>query len=135
MMEFKYPEVISNHYKYRGAVDSHNAKRHAPIGLETTWATKKWENRVFAFLLAITEVNCYLVSKCFYNGKEDSMLQYRKYLAEKLIHNKYFNNTALEEALSLRRSRRKTIGDDHELLTLPKKTKFCKTQMVESKSM
>ena len=124
MMEFEYPEEISNYYKYRGAVESHNAKRYAPIGLETSWATEKWGNRVFAFLLVVIEVNLHLRSKYFYNSKEDSMLQYRKHLAEKLINNKYFISTALKEALSLQKSERKTISDDHEMLALPRKKRL-----------
>ena len=57
---FKYPEVIHNHFQYRHAVDDHNAKRHSPISIEVVWATKHWPNRVFCFLLSITEVNCFL---------------------------------------------------------------------------
>ena len=37
---FCYPEVVSNHFKFRHAVDDHNAKRHAPISLEYVCATK-----------------------------------------------------------------------------------------------
>jgi hypothetical protein len=54
---FKYTEIIYNHFLYRHAVDDHNNKRHEPISLEVTWATQWWPNRVFAFFLAITEVN------------------------------------------------------------------------------
>ena len=53
----KYPEVIHNHFQYHHAVDDHNAKRHSPISIEVVWATKRWPNRVFCFLLSITEVN------------------------------------------------------------------------------
>jgi hypothetical protein len=66
-VEFKYKEVIGNHYRYRGAVDEHNSKRHdggtgAGISLERSWKTMRWENRVFAFILAICEVNTHLRS-------------------------------------------------------------------------
>lgn len=37
---FNYPEVISNHFKFRHAVDDHNGRRHSPICLEHVWATK-----------------------------------------------------------------------------------------------
>jgi Transposase IS4 len=40
---FKYPEVVSNHYRFRHAVDDHNAKRHAPISFEKRWGTKYWK--------------------------------------------------------------------------------------------
>ena len=62
---FKYPEVIHNHFMFRHAVDDHNGKRHSPISLEVVWATKRWANRVFAFLLSITEVNCFLAQSHF----------------------------------------------------------------------
>ena len=53
--------VFYNHYKFwHDAVDDHNATRHSPISLEVEWATKWWPNRVFAFLLSVTEVNAML---------------------------------------------------------------------------
>jgi Transposase IS4 len=133
--EFQYPEVIANHYKYRGLVDSHNAKRHAPISLETTWATKSWIHRVFAFLLAITEVNVFLAWKYFNNDPDkeyEGMLDFRKAFAEKLIYNDYLVKEAQASPESRRRSKRKTGTDDHELISLQKKTKFSKTLIVSS---
>jgi hypothetical protein len=52
--KFRYPEVVANHYHYRHMVDDHNARRHAPISLEETWATSTWSHKVFAFVLLIT---------------------------------------------------------------------------------
>ena len=65
----RYPEVIHNHFKYRHAVDDHNAKRHSPISLEVFWGTKRWPNRVFACLLEITEVNTNLEYHKFSGNK------------------------------------------------------------------
>jgi hypothetical protein len=62
-IKFQYPEVIHNHFKYRHMVDDHNNRRHSPISFETNWATKRWENRVFAFILSITEVNVMLAGQ------------------------------------------------------------------------
>ena len=44
IVKFKYPEVVSDHYRYRGAVDNHNALRHddgtkSQFGLESKWGT------------------------------------------------------------------------------------------------
>ena len=64
-MNKRYCQILSNHFLYRHAVDDHNAKRHSPISLEVVWATKWWPNRVFAFLLAIMEVNCFLAESYF----------------------------------------------------------------------
>ena len=58
--EFKYLKPYSDHYKYRHMVDDHNNLRHSAPSFEDTWATHRWPNRVFAFLLAVTEVNIFL---------------------------------------------------------------------------
>ncbi len=78
---FAYSEVINNHYKYRHLVDDHNAKRHSPISLEKVWGTKWWLNQVFAFLLAVTEVNIMLAQKHIYKVEYSSMLHFRKEFA------------------------------------------------------
>ena len=62
---FRYPEVVDNHFKYRHYVDDHNGKQHSPTSMEVVWATKHWSNRVFAFLLSISEVNCWLAETQF----------------------------------------------------------------------
>ena len=54
---FKYSETVYKHYQHRDDIDSHNTRRQAPIALEETWSTRRWENRSFAFLLALSEVN------------------------------------------------------------------------------
>ena len=61
-------EVIANHYNYCGAVDEHDAYRNGSVtkhglSLEETLKTKRWENRVFAFILAVSEVNAYLAMR------------------------------------------------------------------------
>ena len=66
---FWYPEVIHNHFKYRHVVDDYNANRHYPISFEVVWGTKWWPNRVFAFLLAISEVNTNLAFNKFSDNK------------------------------------------------------------------
>jgi Transposase IS4 len=132
---FMLPEVFSNHCKYKSLIDSHNAKRHAPISLETTWATKQWPNRVFSFLLAVTEVNCFLVSKYFYNQEYENMIDFRQKFADALINNGY--DMVSEKTIAefgVRRSKRKGNGEDHELLSLPKKTKFKQSSIVPSTS-
>jgi Transposase IS4 len=61
-----YPEVVSHHYLYRHAVDDHNARRHYPISFERIWGSKFWAERVFSFLLAVTEINVLLAYRYFY---------------------------------------------------------------------
>jgi Transposase IS4 len=126
---FQYPEVISNHFKYRHMVDDHNSRRHSPISLEATWATKTWDYRVFAFLLAITEVNINLANSYFYTKETVGSLDFRKQLARALINNKYLRQETPEGA---RRSKRRVSGKEHELLTLPKNRKFLADRVVPS---
>ena len=59
-IKFKYTKPFSDHFRYRHAVDDHNNLRHSSPSLENTWVTCRWVNRVFAFLLAVTEINVYL---------------------------------------------------------------------------
>ena len=60
--------MIAKHYNYCGAVDEYNAYRNDcgtkhGLSLEEIWKTTRWENRFFAFILAVFEVNAYLVMK------------------------------------------------------------------------
>ena len=99
--KFKYPEVVNNHFLFRHSVDDHNMKRHSPISLEVVWATNRWPNRVFAFLLGITEVNCFLAEKQFTSWKSESMMDLRKSLAYELIENNFI---VQEQSKKLQRS-------------------------------
>lgn len=49
------------HFHYCNAVDDHNNLCHSFPSLEDTWKTQKWGIRVLTFLLAVMEVNMYLV--------------------------------------------------------------------------
>ena len=121
---FKYNVVVGNHYKYRDAVDAHNAKRHDcgtknGISLEETWKTSRWPCRVFAFILAIVEVNSYNAMKYF--GKYDgTQMQFRRKLAYQLIHNPYDIDGKQKKTHS-RQILRST--SHHELISAPP---FCK---------
>ena len=52
---------------------------------------KWWPNRVFAFLLAVTEVNMSLGMVEFCGNDPTSQIEFRKKLADALINIKYFN--------------------------------------------
>ena len=84
---FNYRKPFHNHYAYCGAVDDHNNKHHdggQGISLEEAWITTQWENCVFAFILAIVEVNMYLACRYFY-GHKDTFLGFRKKLVFALL--------------------------------------------------
>ena len=128
---FKYPEVIHNHFQYCHAVDDHNAKRHSPISIEVVWATMRWPNRVFCFLLSITEVNCFLAETYFTGRKSDSMLDFRKRLSFELIENAYMKEDNRAERQRSARIRER-IG--HGLVSLPPWKKFSGEHLVTSMS-
>ncbi len=60
---FTYTKPYKWHFKYCHAVDDHNNLCHALPSLEDTWKTDQWPLLVFTFLLAVTEVNVYLIHK------------------------------------------------------------------------
>ena len=68
------------------------------MSLEVVWATKQCPNQVFAFLLAITEVNCFLAESYFTSRKTDtpSMLNFWKSLASQLIENTYLEQEEIQ---------------------------------------
>lgn len=116
---FQYPEVIGNHYSYRGCVDDHNNKRQdggtkQGLALESTWSTYRWPIRVFSFILAISEVNAYL-AWTYFKLERLEFLNFRKLLAQALIYNRYVEKDA---AVEVRRGRKRRVVD-HELLKAP----------------
>ena len=117
----KYPEVVHNHFQYCHAVDDHNAKWHSPISIELVWATKQWPNRVFCFLLLITEVNCFLAESYFTGQNSDSMLDFQKHLLFELIENAYMRE---EDRVEHHRLARIREGIGHGLVSLPPWKKF-----------
>ena len=116
--EFKYTTVFYNHFKYRHSIDDHNNLRHSVPSLEETWITHRWPNRVFSFLLAISEINTYLALKYFVWKKKGENIptihQFRRKLALSLIYNPWLD---AEEEKGIRRKRKKCC--DHVICTAP----------------
>ena len=108
--------MVHNHFRYHHAVDDHNVKWHSPISIEVVWATKQWPNRVFCFLLLITEVNCFLAESYFTGRNSDSMLDFQKHLSFELIENAYMRE---EDRVEHHRSARIREGIGHGLVSLP----------------
>ena len=86
---FRYIEPFSNHFKYRHQIDDHNNLCHQEPSIESTWSTHEWSNRVFAFLIAITEVNAFKFFRYFVWKEHEKMSlhKFRKELALNLIYN------------------------------------------------
>ena len=124
---FKYNDVFDNHFLYRHIVDDHNHLRHLIPSIEQTWSTCHWPNRVFAFLLAITEVNMFKAMTYFIwtpLGMLDTpkdLHTFRKYLAFELINNPYIEESidVAGEGETRRKSRRLVSKKDHCLETAP----------------
>jgi Transposase IS4 len=124
LVRFNYPEVFGNHFKYRHMVDDHNSRRHSPNSFEETWATKTWSHRVFSFLIAVSEVNCQLAAKHFYNHEGTSQFEFRLDLANELIYNKYLNDPNYPCEGNRRGKRKRASNNPHEFMTLPPFKKF-----------
>ena len=87
---FKYTKPFNWHFCFRHLVDDHNNLRHSLPSLEGTWITERWPIRVFSFLRAISEVNCYLALKHFvFQDDMTTYLDFRKELAWCLIKNPF----------------------------------------------
>ena len=84
---FQYMEPFANHFDYRHLVDDHNLLRHMVPSIEETWTTDRWANRVFAYLLATSEINSYLAMKHWLWKDEKETVHYHwKQLALELIN-------------------------------------------------
>ena len=59
--KFKYKLPFYWHFCYCHAVDDHNILSHALPLIEDTWMTDRWECQVFDLILAISEVNAFLI--------------------------------------------------------------------------
>lgn len=92
-ISFQHSEAFEHYYEARHKVDDHNHSRHLLPSLEATWVTTTWENRVFAFLLAISEINAWLAYKFFVlipQGFDHLTIhQFRRKLALALIYNDF----------------------------------------------
>ena len=124
---FKYNDVFDNHFLFRHIVDDHNHLRHLVLSIEQTWATCHWPHRVFSFLLAITEVNCFKAMHYFVwkpLGTQDApkdLHTFRKKLAFQLINNPYIEETiAVEKNVNKKRKSRRMIAkQEHCMETAP----------------
>lgn len=105
---FHYPYPVHYHYKHPHLIDDHNNLHHAVPSIEESWSTKQWEVRVFAFILAVCEVNAFLALRYFTFANKNipgapTLLKFRFRLAWELINNQWIlaeeaedNETTLE---------------------------------------
>jgi hypothetical protein len=77
------PEVVDIYCKARHAIDDNNNLRMGSNSIEDSWATKRWQHRVLAFLLGLCEANAYCAFKYFTKQKQ-SHIDFRTELALQL---------------------------------------------------
>ena len=82
LVKFKYPETVSDHYRYMGGLYNNNLLRRdcgtkSQTGLDSSWKTTWWSIRVFDFFIACTEVNSYLEMKYFLKTDE-TLMEFRE---------------------------------------------------------
>lgn len=68
---FQYTQCFSNHFCYQHVVDN-NFQMMDPCIENKSWSTMVWEDRVCAFVLAISEVNAWLAGKQFLPHDRDA---------------------------------------------------------------
>jgi len=118
---FQHAECFEHYYQARHCIDDHNHQRHQLPSLEDTWKTIYWENRIFQFILAISEVNAFNAYHYFclkpQGFKSLTIHQFRQKLANSLINNEYIS---VEEEMISSAQKRKREEATHELLSAPK---------------
>ncbi|KAL7484030.1 hypothetical protein ACHAW6_009672 [Cyclotella cf. meneghiniana] len=82
----KYTEPFYLRNKYCHLVDDHNNKRHTVPSIEGSLKTQRWTMRVFQYVLATTETDCFLAHQ-YFSGSEMQILDFRHELAWDLILN------------------------------------------------
>ena len=92
--KFKYKLLFDWNFSYGHVIDYHTNLRHALTSIEDTWMIDLWECWVFAFILAISEVNAFLILLCFvYCGLcwegMPTVLDFCQKLSWQLINNTY----------------------------------------------
>ena len=128
--KFNYPQVVGNHLLYQHSIDDHNNKQHPPISLEVVWATQYWPNRVFSFLLSITEVNVNLAVMYFGGQEPTGQINFHKKLAKTLTFNRHYNGD--DDKTPDKKRKQREYGDC--LITLPKSKQFSGTQIIAANS-
>eukprot|EP00957_Ditylum_brightwellii_P099414 7572870-Ditylum_brightwellii.AAC.1 len=123
---FKYVQCFFNNFHYGHVVDDHNKFCMPEPCSEKSWVTAFWENRVFAFVLAISEVNAWLAKQYFVAGENYiTLLQMRTQLVSELVCNPYLDiigetgDDVTENFDTGRNSKRICMSIDHEFNTCP----------------
>ena len=99
-----YTKSFWNHFIYRHVIYDYNKLHHSQTSIEEKCITQLWPNRVFAYLLATSEVNTFLAYRYFF-WNEYEIPEYeilRRNLREQLIKNSFL----LSERAHLKRQKK-----------------------------
>jgi len=89
-----------------------------PIALEETWQTTCWENRIFAFLLALSVANSQYAYEYFGDHQHESVIQFRQKMAKDLIYNSWIPEDDLMDDNRKRVARNMSPGGGFKLIAL-----------------
>ena len=103
-----------------------------PVALEKTWRTNDWENRPFAFLLALSAANCQYAWHWFGGHDEETVLKFRKQMAHDLIFNDWVPADTKIRTSGRKRRRTLPMTTLCSLETLPNYRKFDGYKLVPS---
>lgn len=115
--EFQYTLPFDWHFRFRHAIDDHNNLRHKLPSVEDSWITDRWPSRVFSFILAVCEVNAFLMLRFFcFAGKKDTgcptLVTFRRRLGWLLVLNQWIVSDELEDSPAV-------LGRQHKLVRAP----------------
>ena len=81
------PEMHQIYREYMNLIDLHNKLRHGETSMANAWLTHHWENRHFAVMLGMIEVNIFLSLKYFKKGLwcEMSHNEFRRRIAHAFL--------------------------------------------------
>ena len=72
VVEFQYPEIVHNHYKFCDMIDNHNSFQMHPISMEETWMTMRWANHFVFF--SPSPLSTYKMQLCISSTSQNWML-------------------------------------------------------------
>jgi len=105
-----------------------------PIALEETLQTTCWENRIFAFLLALSAANSQYAYEYFGDHQHESVIQFRQKMAKDLIYNSWISENELIDDNRKRSASNMSTGGGCKLIALRAYAKFDGSLVVSSES-
>ena len=118
-ISFKHVNAVDDYFFARTAVDEHNRTRQGNLSFEQGWQTRKWNVRVFAFLVGMSETNAKNAAAFFRDKPQQqnvSLFDFRLSVAQHIldVHAAQKRAPARKAARELR-----ALHGEHRLMTIP----------------